>query len=76
MPFDTPFLPLVPDADTEAKSDFDAFTSSADERSPALLCLFRKKSLFLCSDTVFELSMLDGQLSFLRQRPSEPLFKA
>ena len=43
-PFGTPFLPLVLDADTEVKFNFDAFMSSANDRYPALLCLLAKNA--------------------------------
>ena len=48
------FFPQVRNADTEVKCDFYAFKSSADDSFLALLCLFRKKYLFLCNETVFE----------------------
>ena len=41
---DTPFCPLVRNAETEAKSDFDAFMSSADDCYLALICLLFAKS--------------------------------
>ena len=46
VPFDTPFLARVHNAEAEFKSDFDAFTSFANDRYLALLCpMFAKYAI-------------------------------
>ena len=53
VPFDTPFLARVHNAEAEFKSDFDAFMSFANDRYLALLCPMFAKNAILCAMTQF-----------------------